>query len=41
LRRGRKRGFEPQAVDVEKRYVRKLQEEIWSYYQAELSDQVA
>jgi hypothetical protein len=36
LRRARREGSNPRLSDAEKRYVRRLQEEIWSYYQAEL-----
>ena len=41
LRRARREGSDPRPSDAEKRYVRKPQEEIWSYYQAEVRDQSA
>jgi len=37
----RREGSNPRLSDAEKRYVRKLQEEVWSYYQAELRDEPA
>lgn len=40
LRRAMREGSNPRLSDAEKRYVRKLQEEIWSYYQAELRDRL-
>jgi hypothetical protein len=34
LRRARREGSDPRLSDAEKRYVRKLQEEVWGYYRA-------
>jgi hypothetical protein len=34
LRRARRESSNPRLSDAEKRYVRKLQEEVWSYYEA-------
>jgi hypothetical protein len=39
LRRAKREGSNPRLSDAEKRYVRKLQEEVWSYYRAELRSQ--
>jgi len=41
LRRAKREGPNPRLSDAEKRYVRALQEEIWSHYRAELRDQPA
>jgi hypothetical protein len=41
LRRPRREGSNPRLSDAEKRYVRKLQEEIWDYYKREIRDQSA
>jgi len=38
LRRAKREGSNPRLSEAEKRYVRELQEEVWSYYQAELHD---
>ncbi|HVC26523.1 MAG TPA: hypothetical protein VND40_00025 [Nitrososphaerales archaeon] len=39
LRRAKREGSNPRLTDAEKRYVRRLQEEVWGYYRAELRDQ--
>jgi hypothetical protein len=36
LRRPKREGSNPRLSDAEKKYVRKLQEEIWSYYEVDL-----
>jgi hypothetical protein len=41
LRRARREGSNPRLSDAEKRYVRRLQEEIWGYYGGELRDHSA
>jgi hypothetical protein len=41
LRREKREGSNPRLSDAEKRYVRRLQEEIWRFYQAELRGQMA
>jgi hypothetical protein len=41
LRRAKRQGSNPRLSQAEKRYVRRLQEEIWSYYHAELCGQPA
>ena len=41
LRRSKPEGSKPRLSDAEKRYVRKLQEGIWGFYQRELLDQSA
>ena len=41
LRRAKHEGSNPRLSDAEKRYVRKRQEEVWSYYRAQLCDQPA
>jgi hypothetical protein len=38
LRRAKREGLDPKMSDAEKKYVRKLQEEIWGFYQRELRD---
>lgn len=41
LRRAKREGSNPRLSDAEKEYVRELQEETWSYYQAELRGEPA
>ena len=38
LRRPKREGSNPRMSDAEKRYVRRLQEEIWSFYRKEICD---
>lgn len=38
LRRAKREGLNPKMSDAEKKYVRKLQEGIWGFYQGELRD---
>jgi hypothetical protein len=39
LRRAKREGLNPKLSDAEKKYVRKLQEGIWGFYQREVRDQ--
>jgi hypothetical protein len=41
LRRPQREGSNPRLSGAEKKYIRKLQEEIWEYYKGELGEQLA